>query len=251
MIRRIAVVVAAMAMLLILALPVMAGGWADIVADGQTATPRAGTPVEIGFRVMQHGVTPAPWEKATVHFLNASTGEAFAVVARNDDPNGHFVATARMPEAGFWTWNVTLQDLATTQTAVPFTVLSRSGVAPALDTAALLVAIDRAKSEAITSVTNQYGPEIDRLQGQAETYRTRIDSLNAQVRALTKERDTVAASAGSAEGTQGLSLLAVLSVSVLAGAIAGFAMSWLSGRGPRSEGSAVTLSATPRGVDPV
>jgi len=165
MIRRIAAVVAAMAMLLILALPVMAGGWADIVADGQTATPRAGTPVEIGFRVMQHGVTPAPWEKATVHFLNASTGEAFAVVARNDDPNGHFVATARIPEAGFWTWNVTLQDLATTQTPVPFTVLSRSGVAPALDTAALLAAIDRAKSEAITSVTNQYGPEIDRLQG--------------------------------------------------------------------------------------
>src|SRR4029079_179514 len=169
----------------------------------------------------------------------------------NDDPNGHFVATARMPEAGFWAWNVTLQDLATTQTPVPLTVLSRSGVAPALDTAALLVAIDRAKSEAITSITNQYGPEIDRLQGQAETYRTRIDNLNAQVRALTKERDTVAASAGSAEGTQGLSLLAVLSVSVLAGAIAGFVMSWLSGRGPRAEGSAVTLSATPRGVGPV
>src|SRR4029078_2354978 len=85
MIPRIAAVVAAMAMLLILALPVMAGGWADIVADGQTATPRAGTPGEIRFRVMQHGVPPAPWEKATVHFLNASTGEAFAVVARNDD----------------------------------------------------------------------------------------------------------------------------------------------------------------------
>lgn len=251
MIRRIAAVVAAMALLLILALPAMAGGWADIVADGQTATPRAGTPVEIGFRVMQHGVTPAPWERATVHFLNASTGEAFAVVARNDHPNGHFVVTARIPEAGFWTWNVTLQDLAATQTPVPFTVLSKSGVAPALDTAALLSAIDRAKSEAVTSVTNQYGPEIERLQGQVEGDRTRIDNLNAQVRDLTKERDAVATRVSTLESAGGMPMLAVLSVAVLGGAIAGFAMSWLSGRAPRSEGSAVTLSPTPRGVDPV
>jgi hypothetical protein len=251
MIRRIAAVVAAMAMLLILALPAMAGGWADIVADGQTTTPRAGTPVEIGFRVMQHGVTPAPWETATVHFVNTSTRESFAVVAKNDDPNGHFVATARIPEAGFWTWNVTLRDLLADQSPVQMTVLSKSGVAPTLDTAALLTAIDRAKSEAITAVGNEYGPEIERLQGQVEGYRTRIDDLSAQVRALTKGQDAAATNATSVEATPGLPLLAALSVSVLAGAIAGFAMSWLSGRPPRNEGSAVALSATPRGVDPV
>ena len=251
MIRRIAAVASAMAMLLILAVPAMAGGWADIVADGQTTTPRAGTPVEIGFRVMQHGVTPAPWETATVHFANVNTGATFDVIARNDDPNGHFVATAKMPEAGFWTWNVTLQDLATSQTPVPFTVLSKAGVAPALDTAALLTAIQRAKSEAIGEVSDRYGPEIERLQGQAEGYRTRIDDLNAQIRALTTGRAAAATRTDAVEGTPGLPLLAVLSVSVLAGAIAGFAMSWLSGRAPRSDGSAVTLSGTPRGVDPV
>ena len=109
MIRRIAAVVAAMAMLLTLALPVMAGGWADIVADAQTTTPREGGTVEIGFRVMQHGVTPAPWETATVHFTNASTGTAFDVVAKNDDPNGHFVASATMPEAGTWTWTAPMR----------------------------------------------------------------------------------------------------------------------------------------------
>lgn len=251
MIRRIAAVVTGMAMLLILALPAIAGGWADIVADGQTTTPRAGTPIEIGFRVMQHGVTPAPWETATVHLANASTGTTLDVIAKNDDPNGHFVATAKIPEAGFWTWNVTLRDLVTAQTPVPFTVLSKAGVAPALDTAALLTAIQRAKSEAITEVSGRYGPEIEQLQGQAEGYRTRIDDLNTQVRALTKERETAATRTSAAEGTPGLPLLAVLSVSVLAGAISGFAMSWLSGRAPRSDGSAVALSATPRGVDPV
>ncbi|HET9085035.1 MAG TPA: hypothetical protein VFN41_11600 [Candidatus Limnocylindrales bacterium] len=251
MIRRIAAVAAAMAMLLILAVPALAGGWADIVADGQTTTPRAGTPFEIGFRVMQHGVTPAPWETATVHFANVSTGATFDVIAKNDDPNGHFVATAKMPEAGFWTWDVTLQDLATSQTPVPFTVLSKTGVAPALDTAALLTAIQRAKSEAIAEVTDRYGPAIEQLQGQAERYGTQIDDLNAQVRTLATESDAAAARGDTADGTPGLPLLAVLSVSVLAGAIAGFAMSWLSGRAPRRDGSAGALSATPRGVDPV
>ena len=251
MIRRIAAVVAATAMLLILALPAMAGGWADIVADGQTTAPRAGTPVEIGFRVLQHGVTPAPWETATVHFAKASSGTSFDVIAKNDDPNGHFVVTAKMPEAGFWTWNVTLRDLATSQTPVPFTVLTEAGVAPALDTAALLTAIQRAKSDAITEVGDRYGPRIEQLQGQAEGDRTRIDDLNAQVRALSKERDAAASRASGAEGTPDLPLLAVLSVSVLAGAMAGFAMTWLSGRAPRSDGSGVALSATPRGVDQV
>jgi len=97
MIRRLAAILAATAMLLVLAVPVLAGGWADIVADGQTTTPKEGGSVEIGFRVMQHGVTPAPWETATVHFLNSSTGTTFDVVAKNDDPNGHFVATATIP----------------------------------------------------------------------------------------------------------------------------------------------------------
>ena len=69
MIRRIAAVVAAMAMLLVLAIPAVAGGWAEIVADGQTTTPPVeGQPTEVGFKVMQHGETPAPWETATVRF---------------------------------------------------------------------------------------------------------------------------------------------------------------------------------------
>jgi len=226
----------------------MAGGWADIVADGQTTTPRAGGSVEIGFRVMQHGVTPAPWETATVHLANASTGATFDVIARNDDPNGHFVATARVPEAGFWTWQVTLADLATSQAPVPFTVLSKSGVAPTLDTAALLTAIEKAKTEAVTEVNDRYGPQVEQLQGQAEADRTRIDDLNAQVRALMQERDT-AASVGSSEGSRALPILAVVSVAVLAGAAAGFAMAWLSGRAPRTEATAGTLSPTPGGVD--
>ena len=60
---------------------------------------------------MQHGVTPAPWVTATVHFVDMSSGETIDVVAKNDNANGHFVATATLPRAGFWSWQVTLEDL--------------------------------------------------------------------------------------------------------------------------------------------
>jgi hypothetical protein len=251
MIRRTAAVVAAMAMLLILAVPVLAGGWADIVADGQTTTPREGTSVEIGFRVMQHGVTPAPWETATVHFANASTGAAFDVVAKNDDPNGHFMARATMPEAGFWTWKVTLGSLLTEQTPVTMTVLTKSGAEPAIDSAALLTAIDRAKSDAIRDVSDRVAPDIGRLLADSDAYRARLDNLNAQVRDLTSERSALEARVSSLEGAGGGTLLGVVSLAVLAGAAAGFAMTWLAGRGARNDAPAVTLSRTPRGVDPV
>ena len=51
MIRRLAATFAALAMLLVLAVPVMAGGWAEIVADGQTVTPKEGSSTEVGFKV--------------------------------------------------------------------------------------------------------------------------------------------------------------------------------------------------------
>ena len=252
MIRRIAAVVAAMAMLLTLALPVMAGGWADIVADAQTTTPREGGTVEIGFRVMQHGVTPAPWETATVHFTNASTGTAFDVVAKNDDPNGHFVASATMPEAGTWTWTVSLANLESEATPVTMTVLSKSGAAPAVDAAALLTAIERAKRDAIRDVNDRIVPDLERLQSQDATYGSRLDNLDARIRALTTERDALATRVSSLESTGGLPILAVICVAVLAGAAAGFAMTWLA-RGSRGERPVVTLSGTPtpHGVDPV
>ena len=232
MIRRIAAVIAATATLLVLAVPVMAGGWADIVADGQTTTPKEGGSVEVGFRVMQHGVTPAPWE-----------------TARNDDPNGHFVATATIPEAGFWSWRVTLANLESTHVPVRMTVLTKTGAAPAVDPSSLLAAVDRAKDEAIKTVTDRVYVDIGRLE--SEAYGTRIDNLNAQVRGLTEERDALMSRVGALEGAGGLPLLAVISLAILAGGAAGFTMTWLAGRTSRNDRSAVALKPTPRGADRV
>jgi len=155
-----------------------------------------------------------------------------------------------MPEAGIWTWRVTLANLESDQTPVTMTVLTKGGTTPALDAAAVLAAIERAKSDAIRDVSDRIVPDIERLQTQDAAYRNRIDALNAQIRDLTKERGALEARVGSLETGGGLPILAVICVSVLAGAAAGFAMTWLA-RGSRNEGRAVSLSATPRGADPV
>ena len=193
MIRRTPAVLAALAMLLVLVVPALAGGWSEIVADGQTSKrPVEGQPTEVGFKVMQHGVTPAPWETATVHFTDLGSGEKIDVVATNDNPNGHFSATATLPHAGFWTWQVTLKDLLSEHVPVTMSVRAASGALPPFDPAITLSAIDRAKSEVRTELTQQFAADIERLDQQAEGFRARIAYLDTQAKTLQAERDALA-----------------------------------------------------------
>jgi hypothetical protein len=253
MLRRIAAVIAATAMLLVLAVPAMAGGWAEIVADAETAkTPTEDTPTEIGFTVLQHGKTPAPWESATVHFTDAGTGEAFDVVAKNDRPDGHFVANATLPHAGYWSWQVTLKDLESQHVPVRMTVLTASGALPPFDPTSILSAVDRAKMDVTNSMSERFFVDIERLDRNGEGYRARLDNLAAQTKDLTAQRDALAARVDALEGVGGLPLIAVISLSVLAGSAAGFAMAWLAGRKPPQEVPAVApLNPAQRGADPV
>lgn len=251
MIRRTAAVIAATAMLLVFAVPVLAGGWAEIVADGQTKTPSEGTPIEIGFKVLQHGETPAPWETATVHFTNSSTGETFDVVAKNDRPDGHFVATATLSDAGYWSWQVTLQDLESQHVPVRMTVLTASGELPTYDPSAVLSAIDRAKIDVTNTMNARIATDVERLQRQDDGYRARLDFLGAELQDVTADRDALAARVDALEGAGGLPLLGVISLAVLAGAAAGFAMAWLAGRQPKRDDVSVPVLNPQRGADPV
>ena len=229
MFRRLTAALAALALLLMLALPVAAGGWAEIVADAQTTTddpPTEGQPIAIGFVVLQHGMTPAGWETPTVHFTNASTGKAIDVVAKNDRPDGHFIATVTLPEAGFWNWQVTLKDLESQHLPIALTVRTAAGEVPGYDPAI---------------AGNQIGPEIARLDALIRAEQVETNTLTEQVAALTAERDALAA-----EDAGGLPILAVLTLAVLAGATAGFAMAWLAGR----PGPTAKVSPAPRGADP-
>jgi len=241
MTHRLAASIAALALLLTLAAPVLAGGWAEIVADAQTSEqpPVEGQPVDVGFVVLQHGVTPAPWETATVHFTNASTGETIDVAATNDRPDGHFVATATLPDAGFWSWQVTLQNLESQQLPIALTVRTAAGEVPAYDPSMTATAIARAKRDVSNDLGAQFGPEIARLDNLLRVEQAKTDALDKQNREL-------AARVAATEGSGSLPILAVVTLAVLAGAAAGFAMTWLAGR----PGPSVTVSPAPRGADP-
>jgi hypothetical protein len=246
MIRRSVATLAAVALLLALAAPVFAGGWADIVADAQTTEPVEGQPVDVGFVVLQHGQTPAPWETATVHFTNASTGKTIDVIATNDRKDGHFVATATLPEAGYWSWQVTLQDLETAHMPVVLAVRTGSGHLPAYDPATTVTAISQAKQDVAEEINARFYPEIERLDGLLSAEKARSDRLLAQTNEMIAERDELGTRLAAVDGAGGLPLIALVTLAVLAGATAGFAMSWLNGRpSPR-----VTVNPVPRGVDP-
>lgn len=245
--RRLAATLTAVALLLALAVPVLAGGWADIVADAQAVEPPVeGQPLDVGFTVLQHGQTPAPWETATVHFTNTSTGETIDVVATNDRADGHFIATVTLPEPGYWSWQVTLKDLLSEHMPVTFAVYTAGGKLPTYDPATTATAIAQAKKDVTAEISEQRSGEIARLDGLLVAQQARSDRLLAQTNEILAERDELATRLAAAEGAGGLPLIAILSVAVLAGAAAGFTMSWLAGRpGPK-----VVVSPAPRGADP-
>ncbi len=253
--RRLAAIVAALAMTLVLAAPVAAGGWAEIVADAKTSEsttdPTVGAVVEVGFTVLQHGETPAPWETATVHFTNASTGETLDVAATNDRPDGHFVARADLPAAGYWIWQVTLRDLASDHLPVGLTVRLADGSMPRYDPADTFAASAGARHEIARSAQTGLPAEVARLDQSILAQEARTDRLTEQVDVLAAERDALAQQVAAAVerapvGSESMPVMGVITLAVLAGAAAGFATAWLGNRpGPR-----VTLSPAPREADP-
>jgi hypothetical protein len=141
---------------------------------------------------------------------------------------------------------VTLKDLLSEHAPVTMSVRTASGQLPPFDPAVALSAIDRAKSEVRTELTQQFTADIERLEQQAEGFRARMAYLDSQVQAFEAER---VASAGSAGADSGLPIVGVIALAVLAGAAAGFAMAWLAGRSGRP--TAVELKPAPRSADPI
>jgi hypothetical protein len=248
MIRRLAAALAALAMLLVLAVPVFAGGWAEIVADAQTTEPPVeGQPVTVGFLVLQHGETAAGWETPTVHFTNASTGETIDVVATNDRADGHFVANVVLPGAGYWSWQVTLKDLVSDHLPVALTVVTAFGQVPAFDPSTTATALAKMRLDLTEELNATFFPEIERLDRLLGAEQAKTARLTVQMTSIITERDALATRLEGAEGAGGMPLLGVLMLAILAGATAGFAMSWLAGR----PGPSVAFSPAPREADQV
>ena len=122
MIRKLVLVTAGL--VLFVAAPAAAGGWAVSTLDQPPSTLVAGQDTQVGFVIRQHGKTPVNPDSGTIgiRLTEQATGRVYEFPAAQTGPTGHFVATVRPPTAGAWTWEV-LQGWFAPQELGPITVV--------------------------------------------------------------------------------------------------------------------------------
>jgi hypothetical protein len=250
--RSLAAIPLALSALLLLAASAAAGGWADIRADATTADepPVAGQPLTIGFTVLQHGVTPVSWVTPIVTARDLVSGATIDVTVAPSGPEGHFAGSFTPTQAGYWTWSVQLQDLLSDPFTVAVAVRGADGTVPTLDAAQLINATQGASQDLRLQLEDRMGSDYAMIEQRFARLATLDDRLDREVRALADQRDALAARVEALEAAAGGgatpagSPLAIVLLAVLAGATAGFAMSWLAGR-PGVRAAAVSDPATP------
>jgi plastocyanin len=105
------------AMLLIwtsLATPAAAGGMATVHLDAPPQNVVAGVPLQIGFMVMQHDITPVNLEKVYISARHRESGETYQQDARQEGEVGHYLAELTFPAAGSWKWQIIPEPFAGT-----------------------------------------------------------------------------------------------------------------------------------------
>lgn len=104
--RKVFAIGLAVALALIFAVPVLAGGWAVITLDELPGQVAAGEPLEIGFMVRQHGRTPVDGLTPIVTARLDGKGRPSTFFAEEDGATGHYVATITLPQEGQWEWEI-------------------------------------------------------------------------------------------------------------------------------------------------
>jgi cytochrome c2 len=112
-------------MTFLLVSPALAGGWAVITLDELPGEIIAGQPLEIGFTVRQHGVTPVDGLTPTIHARQA--GVTLTEQAKAQGETGHYIATLTFPQAGEWTWSI--QAFTGNQPMPPLSVIAAPAIA--------------------------------------------------------------------------------------------------------------------------
>ncbi len=85
---------------------VLAGGWAVITLDELPGEVEANQPLEIGFMVRQHGVTPLSDQSPVIKAHLVGSKKSVIVVASDEGEEGHYAATLTLPQAGEWEWSI-------------------------------------------------------------------------------------------------------------------------------------------------
>lgn len=122
---------AALAALALLACagPAAGGGYSTTTLDRLDGVPTAGAPVEVGYTVRMHGVTPVSVSGSGIA-VTGPDGRRTVFPGRPQGPPGHHVADVRFPRAGTWSWEYVIgagaaQDLGSVEVA------PAAGAAPA------------------------------------------------------------------------------------------------------------------------
>lgn len=85
---------------------VLAGGWAVVTLDELPTGVEANQPLEIGFMVRQHGVTPLGGQSPMVSAHLVGSKKSVTVAAGDEGKEGHYVAMLTLPQAGEWEWSI-------------------------------------------------------------------------------------------------------------------------------------------------
>ena len=231
---------AATLVLLFAASGVLAGGWATIVADDASPPePRVGEEVEYGFTVLQHGVTPVTFDEPTLHLTNVLTGQILEVPASPSGPDGHYVARVTFEQAGLWTWAVTLERLLVETAPLRSLVLEADGSVPTVSLTRAIDAIDGATKQLAMDLRAEFDGRIGDLESQVGVLEAERAELRGQLDALEASAASAAGAAsvaaGSGDGGGAIPPIGIVTLAVLAGATAGFAMTWLGRRNDPAE----------------
>jgi hypothetical protein len=84
-----------------------AGGYATATLDPPPDEPVTGEPVELGFTLMQHGVTPTNWGQATLTVIDIDSGERTNYRATPSGSAGHWTVEVIFPAVGNYRFEVT------------------------------------------------------------------------------------------------------------------------------------------------
>lgn len=82
-----------------------AGGWAVTTLDA-TPVPVPGEPVDVGFTIRQHGVTPIDIADGVAIEVTDADGSVQRFPAQRQGVLGHYVASVVFPTAGDFSWSV-------------------------------------------------------------------------------------------------------------------------------------------------
>jgi hypothetical protein len=76
-----------------------------ITLDALPAQMRSGETYQVGYTVLQHGITPFLTTETGI-WARAQDGQALSFPGTAQGAPGHYVAEVRLPTAGSWSWEV-------------------------------------------------------------------------------------------------------------------------------------------------